>query len=72
MTVKELINWLSEFDKDTEVVIGMQQRYGSDFAMSVEDVSEEKVIEWDSDDSNSKYVVITEGRQIGSVDYELR
>lgn len=71
MTVKELINWLEDFNEDAEVVIGMQQRYGTDFAMEVEEVSEEKVnLFYGNDDSD--YVVITEGEQIGSVCYEER
>lgn len=69
MTVKEFINWLEDFDEDTEVVIGMQQRYGSDFAMEIGNISEEKVNLWDEDNENS-CIVITEGNQIGSVGYE--
>ena len=70
MTVKELIKWLSEFDEDAEVVIGMQQTYGTDFAMEIEYVSEEKVDSWDINDSDVTCVVITEGRQIGGVAYD--
>ncbi len=71
MTVRELINWLEEFNDDAEVVIGMQQRYGSDFAVEIDDVSGEKVNLWDGDEDNNgtSYVVLTEGRQIGSVSY---
>lgn len=68
MTVKELIGMLSEFDPDAEVVIGMIQRYGSNFAMDIEDVSFEQVSMWDEEDKPC--VVITEGRQIGTVDYD--
>lgn len=71
MTVRELINWLEDFDEDAEVVIGMRQRYGSDFAMEIGNISEEKVNLWDEDDGNP-CIVITEGSQIGSVDYEER
>lgn len=71
MTVKELINWLEEFDEDAEVIIGMQQTYGTDFAMEIENVSEENVNLFYGD-SEDKFVVITEGSQIGSVDYEER
>ena len=71
MTVKELINWLEDFNEDTEVIIGMQQRYGTDFAMEIEEISEEKVnLFYGNDDSD--YVVITKGEQIGSVDYKER
>lgn len=70
MTVKELINWLEDFDDDAEVVIGMKQRYGSNFAMEIENVSEEKVDNWDTNEEDIPYVVITEGKQIGCVGYE--
>lgn len=69
MTVRELINWLEDFDEDAEVVIGMQQTYGTDFAMEIRNVSEENVNLFYGD-SEDKFVVITEGSQIGSVDYE--
>jgi len=71
MTVRELISWLEDFDEDAEVVIGMQQTYGTDFAMEIENVSEENVNLFYGD-SEDKFVVITEGSQIGSVDYEER
>lgn len=68
MTVKELIEMLSEFDPDAEVVIGMVQRYGSDFAMEIANISYKNVDNWVSTDP-SPCVVITEGAQIGSVCY---
>ena len=71
MTVRELINWLEEFNEDAKVIIGMQQTYGTDFAMEIENVSEENVNLFYGD-SEDKFVVITEGSQIGSVDYEER
>ena len=71
MTVRELINWLEEFNEDAEVVIGMPQTYGTDFAIEIDDVSEEKVNLFYGD-SEDKFVVITEGSQIGSVNYEER
>ena len=71
MTVRELINWLEDFDEDAEVVIGMQQTYGTNFAMEIENVSDENVNLFYGD-SEDKFVVITEGSQIGSVDYEER
>lgn len=69
MTVRELINWLSDFDDDTEVVIGMHQRYGTDFAMDIQSISTETVDVWDEDEESTK-VVITEGNQIGGVCYD--
>ena len=71
MTVRELINWLEDFDEDAKVIIGMQQTYGTDFAMEIENVSEENVNLFYGD-SEDKFVIITEGSQIGSVDYEER
>lgn len=68
MTVGELINWLSDFDEDVEVVIGMRQRYGTDFAMDIQSVSTETVDVWE--DGESTKVVITEGNQIGGVYYD--
>ena len=68
MTVRDLINELENFDEDMEVVIGMRQTYGSDFAMNIDGVDEHSVNAWYNDDFNA--VVITEGGQIGTVDYE--
>jgi hypothetical protein len=67
MTVRELIEALECFDDDMKVVIGMQQRYGTDFAMDIRDVEEYKVLSFYDEDY--KAVVITEGEQDGSVDY---
>lgn len=70
MTVKELIERLECFDDNAEVVIGMKQTYGSNFAMNVCDDIGTYMIEgfWD-DEEDYKAVVITEGRQIGVVEY---
>ena len=68
MTVKKLINWLQDFDPDKEVIIGMVQNYGSDFAMGISDVAECEVRPWRGD--NMECVVITEGSQFGVVNYE--
>lgn len=71
MTVRELIDRLECFDDDTKVVIGMKQKYGSDFAMNISieyDVDEYGIRAYYGDDY--KAVVITEGSQIGVVDYE--
>ena len=69
MTVRKLINWLEDFDDDAIVVIGMHQIYGSDFAMNIDDISTETVDKWDGE--KTKMVVITEGRQMGSVHYAM-
>ena len=69
MTVRDLIEMLEEFDEDMEVVIGMQQRYGSDFAMDISyDVGEYKINTFFGDDYHA--VVLTENSQIGTVKYE--
>lgn len=68
MTVRDLINELENFDEDTKVVIGMRQSYGSDFAMNIDSVDEHSVNAWYKDDFDA--VVLTEGEQIGTVDYE--
>ena len=69
MTVRELINQLEGFNDDMEVVIGMQQTYGSNFAMEINGcVDEYNVIAFRDEDSRA--VVITQGSQMGVVDYE--
>mgnify|MGYP001069701097 CR=1 FL=1 len=68
MTVRELINQLEGFDDDMEVVIGMQQTYGSNFAIEIKGcVDEYNVATFGDEDCRA--VVITEGSQIGVVDY---
>lgn len=68
MTVRELIEMLEEFDEDMEVVIGMIQNYGSNFAMRmVDDIAEHRINTFYGKDFNA--VVLTEGNQIGVVDY---
>ena len=67
MKVRELINMLERFDDDMEVRIGMQQNYGTDFAMNIVDVEEYNVMAFYGNDYEA--VVITEGEQCGSVDY---
>ena len=68
MTVRELIDMLENFDDDMEVRIGMQQTYGTDFAMGIRDVEEHNVMAFYGEDY--KAVVITEGGQCGAVDYD--
>ena len=68
MTVRDLKNQLEAFDDDTEVVIGIQQTYATDFAMEIEDnLDEYNITAFDVEDYRA--VVITEGEQIGAVDY---
>ena len=69
MTVRDLIEMLEEFDEDMEVRIGMIQNYGSNFAMNIiNDIAEHKINSFYGDDF--KAVVLTEGNQIGTVDYD--
>lgn len=68
MTVRELIDELENFDEDMEVRIGMIQNYGSNFAMNImRDVEEHNIRSFYGD--NYKAVVLTEGNQVGTVDY---
>jgi len=69
MTVRELIKILEDYDDDMEVVIGMHQRYGSDFAKDICEVEEYEINNW-YDDDDVRALVITEGSQIGTVHYE--
>ena len=68
MTVRGLIKILECFDEDMEVRIGMKQKYGTDFAMRIEDVEEYNVRSFYGADYEA--VVITEGEQCGAVDYD--
>lgn len=69
MTVRDLIEMLEEFDEDMEVRIGMIQNYGSNFAMNIrDDIAEHNIRSYYGDDF--KAVVLTEGYQIGVVDYD--
>ena len=68
MTVRELIDELERFDDDMEVKIGMIQNYGSNFAMDIMCEIEELSINNFYGDNYSA-VVITEGTQVGTVNY---
>ena len=69
MTVRDLINMLEDFDEDMEVRIGMIQNYGSNFAMNIiDDIAEHKIRTFYGNDFRA--VVLTEGNQIGTVDYD--
>ena len=68
MTVGDLITALENFDEDTPVIIGMIQNFGSNFAMKIINDIEEHTIETFYG-KDYKAVVLTEGRQIGVVDY---
>ncbi len=69
MTVRELIDALENFDENMEVRIGMVQNYGTNFAMNIcDNVEEHKISSFYGSDYNA--VVITEGNQVGAVDYD--
>jgi hypothetical protein len=68
MTVGALISALENFDENTPVRIGMIQNFGSNFAMNIIDDIEEHTIE-PFYGKDYKAVILTEGNQIGVVDY---
>jgi hypothetical protein len=69
MTVRDLIDILETYDEDMEVRIGMIQNYGSNFAMNIiDDIAEHNIRTFYGKDFRA--VVITEGNQIGTVDYD--
>lgn len=71
MTVEELIEILSQFNPDEEVVIGMEQRYGSNFIMEIRNVYKRDVEPFDyNNDEPVNCVVITQGSEIGTACYE--
>lgn len=59
---------LEDYDEDAEVCIGMEQQYGSNFAYTISEVEQYNINDWDHDDS--EMVVISMGRQFGTVHYE--
>ena len=69
MNVRDLIDALEQFDEDMEVRIGMIQRYGSNFAMDiVDEIAAHNINSFYGDDIQA--VVLTEGNQVGTVDYD--
>lgn len=68
MTVRDLIDYLEGFDEDMKVVIGQRQRYGTDFAYEIYDITEQ-IYEgfWGG---SSKVVSINMGEQMGTIDYD--
>lgn len=67
MTVGELKAVLEDYDEDLPVCIGMIQIYGSNFATELDDVDELMVDDWEY--GEKKKVVLTQGSQIGIVEY---
>mgnify|MGYP004714173055 FL=1 len=67
MTVRELKSILEDYDEDLPVCIGMIQTYGSNFATELDDVDEFTVDDWEY--GEEKKVILTQGSQIGIVEY---
>ena len=67
MTAGELKAALENFDEDLPVCIGMIQSYGSNFATELDDMDEFTVD--DLEYGEEKKVVLTQGSQIGIVEY---
>nr|DAP47669.1 MAG TPA: hypothetical protein [Caudoviricetes sp.] len=67
MTVGELKAVLEDYDEDLPVCIGMIQSYGSNFATELDDMDEFTVD--DLEYGEEKKVVLTQGSQIGIVEY---
>lgn len=67
MTVGELKVALEDYDEDLPICIGMIQTYGSNFTTELDDVDEVTVDDWEY--GEEKKVVLTQGSQIGIVEY---
>ena len=68
MTVGDLKVALENYDEDIPVCIGMIQSFGSNFATELDDIDEFTVDDWEY--GEEKKVVLTQGSQIGIVNYE--
>lgn len=69
MTVGELIEYLNQYDEDTEVCIGMYQHYGSDFVYNISDVEEGGYYAFYGKDKDN-VVLLIEGQQKGTIKKE--
>lgn len=69
MTVRDLLDELENYDDDMEVCIGMIQNYGSNWAYTICEVEPHNVSNLDTSD-NKEHVVLTMGRQFGTVRYD--
>jgi len=68
MTVEELRGLLNTFEDEDEVVIGQKQMYGCDWMYKIRSVDRLVVSPFYDDDTHM--VVISEGCQEGTVDYD--
>lgn len=67
MAVGELKAALEDYDEDLPACIGMIQTYGSNFATELDDIDELTVDDWEY--GEEKKAVLTQGSQIGIVEY---
>lgn len=67
MYVGELIDILKQYNPYTPVCIGEIQSYGSNFATELDDVDIQNVDDWEYGEEHK--VVLTQGSQIGTVNY---
>lgn len=67
MTVGESKVTLEDYDEDLPICIGMIQTYDSNFATELDDVDEFTVDDWEY--GEEKKVILTQGSQIGIVEY---
>ena len=65
--IGELKAALEDYNEDLPICIGMIQTYGSNFATGLDDVDELMVDDWEY--GEEKKVVLTQGSQIGIVEY---
>lgn len=71
MRIDKVINQLESlrntYGNNIDVKLGMRQKYGTDFAMELAEIDVHKIKAFYGNDF--KAIVITEGGQIGAVDY---
>lgn len=67
MTVGDLKYILNDYDEDMPVCVGQIERYSGNFATELDGVSILTVDDWEY--GEEKKVVLTQGEQIGSVEY---
>jgi hypothetical protein len=67
MTVGELKQRIEEYNDDTEVMIGVYQNYGSDFAYSVDEIEDEKMLRAFYGDDEKDVIFLLEGYQCGTM-----
>lgn len=66
--IDELEFLREEYGEDIDVKIGMIQKYGTNFAMEISEIDVHQIKSFYGKDY--KAIVLTEGGQIGAVDYD--